>query len=120
MSLFNKLPGFQTSPPGLERRILRRMPRWLAGATIVPLVCYLIARRFPSPEQGQPVEQYIADVAILAVAFVTTAWTAAFTVAIGCVIVVLMKGPAYVADQYPLSDSEEPGDERPRDRHSPD
>jgi hypothetical protein len=29
-------------------------------------------------------------------------WTLVFTVAIGCVIVVLMKGPAYVADAYPL------------------
>ena len=28
-------------------------------------------------------------------------WTLLFTLAIGCVIVMLMKGPAYVADPYP-------------------
>ena len=28
-------------------------------------------------------------------------WTLVFTVAIGCVIVLLMKGPAFVADAYP-------------------
>lgn len=28
-------------------------------------------------------------------------WTLVFTVAIGCAIVWLMKGPAYVADAYP-------------------
>ena len=44
-----------------------------------------------------------------------TAWTAAFTVAIGCLIVMVMKGPAYVADKYPLSDADEPRRQSLRD-----
>ena len=47
-------------------------------------------------------------VGIAAVATVITAWTAIFTIAIGCVIVALMKGPAYVADRYDLIDADEP------------
>ena len=35
-------------------------------------------------------------------------WTLVLTVGIGCVIVMLMKGPAYVADPYALPDSERP------------
>jgi hypothetical protein len=35
-------------------------------------------------------------------------WTLIGTLAIGCVIVMLMKGPAYVADAYPLVESDEP------------
>jgi len=35
-------------------------------------------------------------------------WTALFTVAIGAFVVMVMKGPAYVADAYPLSDSDRP------------
>jgi hypothetical protein len=41
-------------------------------------------------------------------------WTAVFTVAVGCAIVWIMKGPAYVADPYPLSDSEQPPPETGR------
>jgi uncharacterized Tic20 family protein len=35
------------------------------------------------------------------IGFVVLHWTLVFTVAIGCVIVWLMKGPAFVADAYP-------------------
>ena len=35
-------------------------------------------------------------------------WTLVVTVAIGCVIVWLMKGPAYVADGLPVSHSDTP------------
>ncbi len=31
-------------------------------------------------------------------------WTLVLTLAIGCVIVMLMKGPAYVADAYPMEE----------------
>jgi hypothetical protein len=36
-------------------------------------------------------------------------WTAVFTVAIGCVVVMLMKGPGYIADDpMELSHSDKP------------
>jgi hypothetical protein len=36
-------------------------------------------------------------------------WTAVFTIAIGCVVVMLMKGPGYVADDpMELSHSDQP------------
>jgi len=35
-------------------------------------------------------------------------WTLVLTLAIGCAIVMLMKGPAYVADPYELNDSDRP------------
>lgn len=108
MDLFNKLPGHRRSPAGLERRILSQLPYTLLAGTVIPLFCYLIAWYTPSPAEGSSVEKYLADVAILATAVVVTIWTAVLTVAIGCVVVVLMKGPAYVADQYPLSDAERP------------
>ena len=108
MGLFNKLPGFTRSPPGLERSILRELPRALAAGTLIPLMCLLIAWYFPSPDVGQSVEKYVMDVAITVVAVVLTVWTAVFTMAIGCFIVIVMKGPAYVADPYPLPDADSP------------
>ena len=49
-------------------------------------------------------------VEILAISLVVTGWTAVFTVAIGCAIVWIMKGPAYVADAYELIDADGPHD----------
>ena len=43
--------------------------------------------------------------------------TAVFTVTIGCIIVVLMKGPAYVADAYKLDDSEQPATKDKTSKH---
>ena len=35
-------------------------------------------------------------------------WTMVITVAIGCVIVMVMKGPGYVADSYPVPHADRP------------
>ncbi len=35
-------------------------------------------------------------------------WTLVLTLAIGCGIVMLMKGPHYKADSYPMPDRDEP------------
>ncbi len=40
--------------------------------------------------------------------------TAVFTVAIGCVVVHIMKGPAYVADSLPVSHADAPQKDAPR------
>ena len=108
MKLLQKLPDSQRSPPGLERRILRKLPSALLASSIIPLIWYWLSHYFPSPNAGESVEKYLNGVGIAAIATAVTAWTAIFTIAIGCVVVVLMKGPAYVADRYPLSDADEP------------
>ena len=123
MKFLQKLPGSRREPPGLERDILAKLPIVLAAGTAIPLFCYLIAPLFPVA--GLNSEKYLTGVGIYAIAAVLTLWTAVFTVAIGCLIVMIMKGPAYVADRYPLSDAEEPRREvekisggTPPDRHA--
>jgi hypothetical protein len=108
MRNLNRLSGVRRYPPGVEWLILKRLPLVLLASTATPLCCYLVAYLFPTPAIGETVEKHLATVGIAAVATAVTAWTAVFTVAIGCLIVVLMKGPAYVADQYPLVDADQP------------
>ncbi|MCK7495937.1 MAG: hypothetical protein MZW92_37010 [Comamonadaceae bacterium] len=50
----------------------------------------------------------IMTIDIYAIAVVVLHWTIVFTIAIAAFIVMVMKGPAYVADAYPLDDAEEP------------
>lgn len=56
----------------------------------------------------------ITTVDIYAVSVIVLHWTVVLTVAIVALIVMVMKGPAYVADAYPLSDAEYPDAAGPR------
>ena len=103
-----KLPDPKRSPSGLEWRILRKLPMVTLAGTLIPLFCYLFAVAFPAPAEGTSVAKYLMGIEIVAIASVITVWTAVFTIAIGCVVVVLMKGPGYVADRYDLIDADEP------------
>ena len=117
MKFLQKLPGSRREPPGLERRIMSELPMLLAAGTAIPLFCYLLAPLFPA--EATSAEKHLTNVGIYAIAAVLTAWTAAFTVAIGCLVVMVMKGPAYVADKYPLSDADEPRRKSLRDSERP-
>ena len=113
MSLLQKLPGSRREMHGLEWRIAKKLPWMLLGGTAIPALCFLYAVLFPEPDIGDTVEKYLSGVAIAAVAATLTIWTAVFTLAIGCGIVWIMKGPAYVADRYPLIDADEPAGTSP-------
>ncbi len=91
-------------PPGLELRLLRKMPGLLLLGTALPLALSVIARWTLASDAIRQ----ITAIDIFAITSVITVWTAAFTVTIGCVIVHIMKGPAYVADAYALNDAPRP------------
>lgn len=107
MKYLNKLPGFQRSPAGLEWQIWKRLP-WIALAgTVLPLVAaalvYLPYWLGPTASGDRAVEHFF----YIMVGLVILNWTLVLTLAIGCVIVMLMKGPAYVADAYSLQEMDE-------------
>ena len=107
--MFNKLPGFQRSPAGLERSLLRHTPRiFLWGSLLLAVPSALFrAIALLAPELID--ERLLSTVDIMVASLVVLHWTVVFTVAIAAFIVMVMKGPAYVADAYPLSDAERPG-----------
>jgi hypothetical protein len=103
MNLFNKLPGFARSPPGLEHRIWRRLPSITLWGTLLPLAL-AAANHALAPELMQPGH---ADAAVLLwdyrlLGLAVLHWTLVLTLGLGCFIIRVMKGPAYVADAYPL------------------
>ena len=103
MNLFNKLPGFVRSAPGLEQRIWRRLPAILLVGTLVPLVLAAVNHALAPavPESGASNGALLLfDYTMIGV--VVMHWMLVLTVALGCFIVRVMKGPAYVADAYPL------------------
>lgn len=105
MNLFNKLPGFARTPAGFERVILRRLPALLALGTI--LLCLPALFAHASTMTGLAAGP-ITMIDIYTIGAVVLHWTIVFTVGVAAFIVMVMKGPAYVADAYPMNELDEP------------
>ena len=102
MNPLRPLPGFQRSPAGLEWAIWKRLPLILLAGTVLPMIAVACAQVFidtaSSPARAKDLEQFFYSM----LGLVSLHWALVMTLAIGCAIVILMKGPAYVADAYPL------------------
>ena len=85
-------------PRGLEWRIWRRLPIALLGSVMIPAGLAIGTRLKPPSGNAYEVAKTTATVDIFAIALLLTAVTAVVTVAIGCIVVMIMKGPAYLAD----------------------
>jgi hypothetical protein len=108
MSWLNKLPNSIRSASGLEWTLWRRLPLILLVGTALPLAAAVALHLFADlPTEAdlrwlQTMDYVVAGVVVFH-------WTAVFTIAIGCVVVMLMKGPGYVADDpLELSHSDKP------------
>ena len=106
MNWLTRIHGRKT-PPGLEVDILRKLPRITLLGTLTILALPVIVRLWPA-QPGIDSAKHIKSVDIFAIATEITLITAVVTVAIGCVIVHIMKGPAYVADSFPVSHADRP------------
>jgi hypothetical protein len=106
MNLFTKLHARRV-PPGLEWQILRRLPHITLAGSLIPVALAVLVRALP-PKPGVDIAKHIKTVDIFAIATAITFFTAVLTIAIGCIVVYIMKGPAYVADAYPLQHSDRP------------
>ena len=110
MNYLKVLPGSRREPPGLERLVLRKLPVIALAGTLIALFFAVFSHMFPPVGHATDVTRHLQFVDMLVIAMVLTHWTAILTAAIGCIVVVIMKGPGYVADQYELHDSERPRD----------
>jgi hypothetical protein len=68
----------------------------------------LLARLYPWDGSETLVAMRITSIDIYMISVVILHWSIVLTVAIAAFIVMVMKGPAYVADAYPLEDSDTP------------
>ena len=105
MTPFDKLPGFTRSAPGIEQSIWRRLPAVLLWGTLLPVLLaganHALSADVAETGAGSGA-LLMWDYAMVGV--VVLHWTLVLTVALGCFIVRVMKGPAYVADAYAMPD----------------
>ena len=107
MNWLQKLPGHQRAPAGLEWALWRKLPHILAIGT-APLAALALVHTVWSDDASAATERLVRMADYAAVGLITLHWSLVLAVAIGCVIVMLMKGPAYVADAYELPHSDRP------------
>lgn len=95
MDYFRKLPGFRRSPSGLEWILLRKLPLIALLGTLMP-VLFLLGLWW----SGIIIDFWQDKRTLMVIGFIVFFWTMLIVVAIGAFIVMVMKGPAYVADPY--------------------
>jgi hypothetical protein len=118
MNLFNKLPGFTRSAPGWEQRIWRRLPAILLWGTLLPLLLAGVNRALaPAATLAVGGESALLLWDYQMIGVVVLHWTLVLTLALACFIVRVMKGPAYVADAYPLPQRPDGSTEIPDAKH---
>lgn len=102
MNWLKRLPGHRPAEPGLEWALWRKLPIVLVVGTVLVAAAVLLVHALVDAD-GQPaVERQVLMFDYFAIGALLLHWTAVFTVAIGCAVVLVMKGPAYEADPYPV------------------
>ena len=95
-------------PTGLEWMILRKLPNVIFAGIFIPLFMSIFARFLPVAGTAAEITRHQIDIDILSISLFFIVISAAFTMTIGCIIVVGMKGPNFVTDAYELEDSNHP------------
>ncbi len=96
-----KLPGYQTYEPGLERKVLLQLPQFTVMGGLAIALPSLLARLLLSAKAERIIDILVIATEIFFLGMV-------LTLTIAAIIVMLSKGPAYVADAYPLIESDRP------------
>ena len=107
MALLRQLPGFQRAPAGLEWAVLRRLPLITLAGTALPIAAALATQLLLGGADAATAK-LATTIEIALISALVLHWTVVFTVALACLIVVIAKGPAYVADAYALIDADRP------------
>ena len=108
MSWLNKLPNSIRSASGLEWKLWRKLPLIFLVGTALPLAA-AVALHLLTDQTSAAQSRWLQTMDYVVAGVVIFHWTAVATIAIGCVVVMLMKGPAYVADDpMEVSHSDQP------------
>lgn len=97
MNYFNKLPGYTKAKSGFEWVLLKTIPKILFLGTAFLLLIVLMIELL-----NQDNDPKYVQLTYLCYGLIFSHWFFVGAAAIGCVVVIVMKGPAYVADPYEL------------------
>ena len=108
MNWFKKIPHHYRATSGLEWRLWRKLPLITLAGTALPLLCLALVHLLAEPVLDASEARWIQMMDYVVGGVIIFHWSMVLTIGIGCVIVMVMKGPGYVADGYWVSHSDQP------------
>ncbi len=108
MNWLQKLPRTTRAASGLEWTLWRKLPLIALIGTLLPLLGLGLVHLLADPQASAADVRWLQMVDYFCWAVIIFNWAMLLTLAIGCVIVMVMKGPGYVADGYKVSHSDRP------------
>lgn len=108
MNWLKKLTNTRRAASGLEYSLWRKLPLIAVIGTLLPLSGLALVHLLSDPDAGAAEARWLQRVDYAVGGLVVFHWSMVITVAIGCVIVMVMKGPGYVADGFKVSHSDQP------------
>lgn len=108
MNWLQKLPESRRAEPGLEWMLWHKLPLITLAGTLLPMVIASLIWLLHDTEAGAAQERWEQMLAYMSLGAILFHWSMVVTVALGCIIVMIMKGPAYVADGFHVSHRDQP------------
>lgn len=108
MNWLKKLSPTRREASGLEWTLWRKLPLILLAGTALPLMVLGVVHLLTDPEPSAQQARWLQLTDYVVGGVIVFHWTMVLTLGIGCVIVIVMKGPGYVADGYLVSHSDKP------------
>ena len=105
-----KHPPDRKYPPGLEWTLFKKLPLLTGAGFLVLGLIFLAVYLWPWQGSQTEVYQFQQRINFALIGAAIFHLTMMITVAIGCVVVLIMKGPRYSADSYPVQDADRPAD----------
>lgn len=103
-----KHPPDKKYPAGLEWVIFKKIPLLTVAGFLVLGLLWAVAHIWPWTGNPTEISLLIQRLEFTLIGAAIFHLTIIFTMAIGCVVVLIMKGPRYTADSYPVEDADQP------------
>lgn len=103
-----KNPHSVRAPAGLEWKLVRKLPTLCLAGLLALLLAWGLALVLPWDGDPQQVARNLRTFNYTLIGLAIFHLTMIFTLALGCLIVMIMKGPQYTSDSYPVLDAERP------------
>ena len=118
MNWLKKLPSTRRANSGLEWVLWRKLPLIAFVGALLPILFLALAHWLADPQASAADARWLQLIDYMVLGVLLFHASMLMVVAFGCVIVMVMKGPAYVADGYPVSHSDQPRQNRETDEEA--
>lgn len=108
MNWLKKLSSSQRANSGLEWVLWRKLPLIAFIGALLPLLFMAAAHALADPQASAADARWLQLIDYMVWGVLLFHASMLLVVGFGCIIVMVMKGPAYVADGYPVSHSDRP------------